>query len=258
MRSFRAVAWSFFGIRRSAGHAQDMQTLNPVHVIVAGNDARWQRETYQGHHSMEELVLRSAERFRGARGALVALGLGTERVEAEIARLFPAARVGRLDRDTTTRLGAHRRILEAWSAGKLDVLIGTQMVANTLEDLLHRRRIRAGIQSLVQEQIHVAVRAARQQVLRALDRLRQLRAAGGIIDGEAGHFGTAFRNPDCDLGAVRIGEHALEAHGPRDLGEGVRRKGERHQEKIKFTHNRSPQLPRGGQPLFYRSPAARR
>jgi primosomal protein N' (replication factor Y) len=63
------------------------------------------------------------------RGVLVALGLGTERVESEIARLFPAARIGRLDRDTTTRQGAHRRILEAWSAGTLDVLIGTQMVA---------------------------------------------------------------------------------------------------------------------------------
>lgn len=63
------------------------------------------------------------------RGTLVALGLGTERVEAEITRLFPSARVGRLDRDTTTRQGAHRRILEAWAGGALDVLIGTQMVA---------------------------------------------------------------------------------------------------------------------------------
>ena len=63
------------------------------------------------------------------RGALAALGLGTERVEAEIARLFPSARVGRLDRDTTTRQGAHRRILDAWARGALDVLIGTQMVA---------------------------------------------------------------------------------------------------------------------------------
>ena len=36
LQSFRAVAWSFFGIRRSAGHAQDMQKLNPVHVILAG------------------------------------------------------------------------------------------------------------------------------------------------------------------------------------------------------------------------------
>jgi primosomal protein N' (replication factor Y) len=63
------------------------------------------------------------------RGPLAALGLGTERVEAEIARLFPTARIGRLDRDTTTRQGSHRRILEAWNAGALDVLIGTQMVA---------------------------------------------------------------------------------------------------------------------------------
>jgi Protein of unknown function (DUF2970) len=36
LQTLRAVAWSFFGIRRSAGHAQDMQQLNPVHVIVAG------------------------------------------------------------------------------------------------------------------------------------------------------------------------------------------------------------------------------
>lgn len=63
------------------------------------------------------------------RGTLVALGLGTERVEAEVADRFPAARVGRLDRDTTLRQGAQRRILDAWSSGKLDVLIGTQMVA---------------------------------------------------------------------------------------------------------------------------------
>jgi Protein of unknown function (DUF2970) len=34
--SFRAVAWSFFGIRRSSGHAHDVAKLNPVHVIVAG------------------------------------------------------------------------------------------------------------------------------------------------------------------------------------------------------------------------------
>ena len=36
LQTLRAVAWSFFGIRRSADHAQDMQKLNPVHVIVAG------------------------------------------------------------------------------------------------------------------------------------------------------------------------------------------------------------------------------
>jgi hypothetical protein len=36
LQSFKAVAWSFFGIRRSTDHAQDMQKLNPVHVVVAG------------------------------------------------------------------------------------------------------------------------------------------------------------------------------------------------------------------------------
>ncbi len=36
LQTFRAVAWSFFGIRRSADHAADMKKLNPVHVIIVG------------------------------------------------------------------------------------------------------------------------------------------------------------------------------------------------------------------------------
>ena len=36
LQTARAVAWSFFGVRRSADYAQDVQKLNPVHVIVAG------------------------------------------------------------------------------------------------------------------------------------------------------------------------------------------------------------------------------
>lgn len=32
----RAVAWSFFGVRRGADHAQDVARLNPIHVIIAG------------------------------------------------------------------------------------------------------------------------------------------------------------------------------------------------------------------------------
>jgi hypothetical protein len=35
LQTFRAVAWSFFGIRRSADHAQDVQKLNPVHLVIA-------------------------------------------------------------------------------------------------------------------------------------------------------------------------------------------------------------------------------
>ncbi len=35
LQTFRAVAWSFFGVRRSADHAQDVQKLNPLHVVLA-------------------------------------------------------------------------------------------------------------------------------------------------------------------------------------------------------------------------------
>ena len=34
--TLRAVAWSFFGVRRGADHAQDVAKLNPIHVIIAG------------------------------------------------------------------------------------------------------------------------------------------------------------------------------------------------------------------------------
>ena len=36
MQTMRAVAWSFFGIRRSADYENDVQRLNPVHVVIAG------------------------------------------------------------------------------------------------------------------------------------------------------------------------------------------------------------------------------
>ena len=36
MQTMRAVAWSFFGIRRSSGYAEDVQKLNPVHVQISG------------------------------------------------------------------------------------------------------------------------------------------------------------------------------------------------------------------------------
>jgi hypothetical protein len=36
LHTMRAVAWSFLGIRRSAGYEQDVQKLNPVHVVIGG------------------------------------------------------------------------------------------------------------------------------------------------------------------------------------------------------------------------------
>ena len=36
VRTVQAVAWSFFGVRKSSDHQQDLHQLNPVHVVIAG------------------------------------------------------------------------------------------------------------------------------------------------------------------------------------------------------------------------------
>jgi primosomal protein N' (replication factor Y) len=56
-------------------------------------------------------------------------GFGTERVEAEIRRAWPAARVARLDRDAVRRKGALASLLTRFRNGEIDVLVGTQMIA---------------------------------------------------------------------------------------------------------------------------------
>src|SRR5688572_10937836 len=56
-------------------------------------------------------------------------GFGTEKVAQEVATLWPAARVARLDRDTVRRKGAAAEILRSMAAGAIDVLVGTQMIA---------------------------------------------------------------------------------------------------------------------------------
>jgi primosomal protein N' (replication factor Y) len=56
-------------------------------------------------------------------------GIGTERLEAEVRELFPAARVARVDRDTVRRKGAIARVIAAVGRGDIDVLVGTQMIA---------------------------------------------------------------------------------------------------------------------------------
>lgn len=61
------------------------------------------------------------------------LGQGTQRIEEEIEALFPDARLQRMDRDTTSRKHAHRKILDRFSRGSIDILLGTQMIAKGLD-----------------------------------------------------------------------------------------------------------------------------
>jgi primosomal protein N' (replication factor Y) len=61
------------------------------------------------------------------------LGGGTERVEREVREQFPALRVGRLDRDIVERRGAAERVIDAFAERRLDVLVGTSLVAKGID-----------------------------------------------------------------------------------------------------------------------------
>jgi primosomal protein N' (replication factor Y) len=61
------------------------------------------------------------------------LGGGTERLEREVRETLPGLRVGRLDRDVVEHRGAAERVIDAFSEGRLDVLVGTSLVAKGLD-----------------------------------------------------------------------------------------------------------------------------
>jgi primosomal protein N' (replication factor Y) len=61
------------------------------------------------------------------------LGIGTQKVEEEVSRLFPKARVLRWDSDMTDRRHAHEELLNRMKSREVDILIGTQMVAKGLD-----------------------------------------------------------------------------------------------------------------------------
>src|SRR5258708_5240744 len=56
-------------------------------------------------------------------------GIGTQKVEEEIRKLFPFAKIARLDRDVSSVRHSHEKIYRAFLSGELDILVGTQMIA---------------------------------------------------------------------------------------------------------------------------------
>lgn len=61
------------------------------------------------------------------------LGFGTEKIEEELATLFPEARIGRMDQDTMRGKNAMDRLLTSFGEGGIDILVGTQMVTKGLD-----------------------------------------------------------------------------------------------------------------------------
>lgn len=100
-------------------------------------------------------------------------GIGTEKVEAAVRKLFPKARVARMDSDTMTHKNAYHETLGAFRSRKIDILVGTQMIAKGLhfpgvtlvgivsaDSALHLPDFRAGERTF-QLLVQVAGRAGR-------------------------------------------------------------------------------------------------
>lgn len=64
---------------------------------------------------------------------LSTMGMGTERIEESLSLLFPEARIGRMDLDTTRNKYGYQRLLDEFGSGNLDILVGTQMITKGLD-----------------------------------------------------------------------------------------------------------------------------
>ena len=64
---------------------------------------------------------------------MVTRGFGTEKIEDEIKIVFPAARIGRMDQDTTRNKNSFNKIIQAFEERRIDILIGTQMISKGLD-----------------------------------------------------------------------------------------------------------------------------
>jgi primosomal protein N' (replication factor Y) len=76
-----------------------------------------------------DFVIASPPACPGCSGKRIqSYGVGTEKLEDEVRRFFPQARIGRMDSDTTARRGASEKILKALEEHDIDILVGTQMI----------------------------------------------------------------------------------------------------------------------------------
>lgn len=65
--------------------------------------------------------------------ALNFLGLGTEKLELELSKQFPTAKIVRMDTDTTSKKGSHQAIIDKFKNHEYDILLGTQMISKGLD-----------------------------------------------------------------------------------------------------------------------------
>jgi len=82
-------------------------------------------------HSAAPIPVQCAD--LACRGKLAHRGGGTERIERQLREAFPQARIQRADSDTMTHARKYQELVDAFAAGEIDVLLGTQMIAKGLD-----------------------------------------------------------------------------------------------------------------------------
>ncbi|HRX87408.1 MAG TPA: primosomal protein N' [Phycisphaerae bacterium] len=85
------------------------------------------------HHCHHAMPIPTTCADVSCRGKLERGGGGTERVEQQLHEAYPAARVHRADSDTMTHARKYQALIDAFAAGEIDVLVGTQMIAKGLD-----------------------------------------------------------------------------------------------------------------------------
>ncbi|MDM8008086.1 MAG: primosomal protein N' [Phycisphaerae bacterium] len=85
------------------------------------------------HHCSAKMVMPTRCGDPSCGGTLIRFGMGTQRVEEEVKTKFPQARVARADSDTMTKMSAYEQVIRDFGDGRLDILVGTQMVAKGLD-----------------------------------------------------------------------------------------------------------------------------
>ncbi|MHC4379873.1 MAG: replication restart helicase PriA [Planctomycetota bacterium] len=110
---------------RSCGGSVHCKTCD-----VALTYHRWRKKAICHYCLHEEAPPRVCE---GCGRPVEMVGVGTERAEDTVQRMFPKARLARMDRDTMLRRESYEQVLADFGSGKVDILLGTQMVAKGLD-----------------------------------------------------------------------------------------------------------------------------
>ncbi len=124
-------------LQNRRGFSQVQQCLNCGHI----EECHQCSVTLTYHRPHNQLICHYCDEMRPLTGVcsqcgseeIKLTGAGTQKVEDEVMRLFPEARIIRMDQDTVRARGAHHRLLQKFEDHEGDILLGTQMIAKGLD-----------------------------------------------------------------------------------------------------------------------------